>query len=55
LAKWSGGSRYCLSPQGEFIGWSDMSLEVQKEHVSSNAGGSQLPITVELLHYEKKR
>src|SRR6185369_5848760 len=43
LAKWSVNSRYCLSPQGEFIGCSGMSLELQKQHVSSNAGSSQLP------------
>jgi hypothetical protein len=30
LAKLSVSSRYCLSPQGEFIGCSEMSLEVQK-------------------------
>jgi hypothetical protein len=43
LAKWSVNSRYCLSPQGEFIGWSGMSPEVQKEHGSANAGSPHPP------------
>lgn len=45
LTKWSESSRYCLSPKGEFIGCSDMSLDVQKQHVSSNAGSCQQPLT----------
>jgi len=44
LAKWSGHRRYCLSPQGEFIGGSAMSLEVQNGCGSSIAGGFRSPL-----------
>ena len=43
LAKLSVHSPYCLSPQGEFMGCSEMSLEVQKWPLGTNAGSVQLP------------
>ncbi len=43
LAKWSVNSRYCLNPQGEFIGCSEMSLEQQIQAFGANGGCLQLP------------
>ena len=40
LAEWSGRSRYCPNPEGEFAGWSETSPEQQKEGDRSESRAS---------------
>ena len=43
-AKWSGHSRSCPNPEGEFVGGSEMSLEQKKE---GNRSERRMPPTAE--------